>query len=106
MPRLATIKVKADHKRGYKIINASTFDPDVHEPFEPPAPKAPAAPAPASETAVEHVYTDEQIAALTWPQLRSAAAKVSDNKIETKDDAIEALKAHREANAPAPVADD
>jgi len=29
-----TIKVVIDHPRGYKIINKSDFDPDVHKEFK------------------------------------------------------------------------
>lgn len=35
MPTLETLKVKRDGPRGWHIINASAFDPKVHELFEP-----------------------------------------------------------------------
>jgi len=40
-------------------------------------------------------------ATMTWPELRSAAAAVSDTAINSKEDALEALRAHAEKTAKA-----
>lgn len=35
MSEIPTIKVKRDGPKGYRIINLSSFDPAIHEPFTP-----------------------------------------------------------------------
>lgn len=93
------IKIKAANQRGWRGIVASAFDPEEHERYEEPRAAKAATVKPA--TPAEHVYTDEQIGAMPWPTLRSTAAKVSETPIETKEDAIAALQAHRAKHAPA-----
>ncbi|WP_306150735.1 hypothetical protein [Roseovarius sp. MMSF_3281] len=118
--RIPTVKVIADHPRGYMIINKADFDPEVHELFENPkrASADSGAKQPANvkaagndagsganeaqkpqDTGNDGEVDMSDVEAMTWPQLRSAAAEVSDSPISTKEDAIDAIRAHREKKA-------
>lgn len=40
MAKLSTVKIAANNERGWCIINASAFDPDIHQRFDTPEPAA------------------------------------------------------------------
>lgn len=92
--RLPTIAIADDNPRGYKIINKRDFDRRKHKPYT--APKA-AVPKPAPEPVAPEAVDMADVEAMTWPQLRSYASEVSDAPISTKEDALEAIRAHRAA---------
>lgn len=94
--RLPTIKViDRNFDRGFRTINKTDFDPDIHAPFES---KAASEPKPKEVTPVAPEDVDmSDVEAMTWQELRSRAADVSDSPISTKEDAIEAIRAHRAA---------
>lgn len=89
-----TVKVKASSPRGFVVINASEFDPKVHERFDeplpPPPPPPPPPPAPVNPLA--NLPKDWR-KSMDVAALRNLAVTASGGRTpETKEQAIQMIE--------------
>ena len=107
---LPTVKIKADSAKGYRIINASAFDPKVHVKYDEPTPGEIAPPPPAAVASPAPVDPLANLPA-DWRKgepkaLRDLAASLTGRSVENKAQAvsvIEAELAKRDVLPPPPV---
>lgn len=83
----AIIKIRADNSRGFRIINAGSFDPSVHVMFD----VEPIAQEPLAEDIGDPVFTVARGPRGLWYIRRNGA--ISGGSYATEDDAQAALSA-------------
>lgn len=83
---IPTVKVKSDHPRGYRIINASDFDPKKHEKLSEADEAKLAAVKPAAVVPAGEVVIPENWQGMKWSDKAALAKQIDPGfKVDPKD---------------------